>query len=218
MAKIQDMILYAIQQEYKAADQIINNVERAHAFFELTQACALAIQTQGDTTITTVPETAVVTENTKPVRNKKNKKQTVVQPEPATEESAVVETIAEESAVELTTEPETELTEDAQQDTQEENIQQDIFEEPVKVEDKSDEWTEEAMLEMEDDLREFSAICDELAEYPEGTLSDLIRQATNGKAQSEKEVTPSNIREVIAYVRELQANAVSDEEDSTEEE
>ena len=206
MAKIQDMILYALEQEYKAADQIINNVERAHAFFELTQACTLAIQAQGDTTITTsaIPEATVVTESTtKTVRTRKSRKQTA-QPEPVAEESVVVETVAEEPAIEPV--------EKAQQDIQEENIQQETPEDSKPtVEDKSDEWTDEAMLEMEDDLREFNAICEELAEYPEGTLADLIRQATDGAAQNEKEVTPSNIRVIIAYIRELQNNAYNEE-------
>ena len=205
MAKIQDMILYALEQEYKAADQIINNVERAHAFFELTQACTLAIQAQGDTNIATsvVPETTVVAENTKTIRTRKSRKQTV-QPELATKEPTTAETITEE--------PVTEPIEKVQQDIQEEDIQQEVLKDlKPTVEDKSDEWTDEAMLEMEDDLREFNAICEELSEYPEGTLADLIKQATDGAAQSEKEVTPSNIRVIIAYIRELQNNAYNEE-------
>ena len=225
MAKIQDMILYAIEQEYKAADQIVNAIERAHAFFELTQACALALQTQGNTTIgtsTTIPAvTTTLVEEPKVVTRtrKSSKKQApepiiigpVIEDEPVAEEPTVEGTVSAEEPI-VTEEP---VLEEPQLDLSTEESSQDIVETSQMTEtteDEDDEWTEERLIEMEDDLAEFNSIVVELSEYPSNTLGDLIRQATDGKCTSEKDIKPSNIRIVIAYIRAMQACATDNDE------
>ena len=183
MASVKDMMIDSLSKASKAAEQITSNVERAAAFTALANACAVALSTKGDGV--EVPATASETVSAPEEKPKKtSKKDTVKQSAPKKKKEPVPEP-EDESAEETASEGEATLTE---------------------------EWDATAMELLAEEMSEMNRYC-EMFSDDEDMLNDMISDATEGTATNRDEVTPLNIKMVVAYLQAKEAAAAEEEEE-----
>jgi len=75
----------------------------------------------------------------------------------------------------------------------------------------TEEWDAAAMEALSDEMAEFNRYC-EMFSDDEETLNELISSATEGLANDKDDVTPLNIKMVVAYIQAQEAAAEEEEE------
>lgn len=184
MASVKDMMIDSLSKASKAAEQITSNVERAAAFTALANACAVALSTKGDGV--EVPATVLETASALEEKTKKtSKKDTVKQSAPKKKKEEPAPEPEEEPVEETAGEGEATLTE---------------------------EWDATAMELLAEEMSEMNRYC-EMFSDDEDMLNDMISDATEGTATNRDEVTPLNIKMVVAYLQAKEAAAAEEEEE-----
>ena len=76
----------------------------------------------------------------------------------------------------------------------------------------TEEWDATAMELLAEEMSEMNRYC-EMFSDDEDTLNEMISDATDGTATNREEVTPLNIKMVIAYLQAQEAAAAEEEEE-----
>lgn len=183
MATVKEMMVESLSKAGKAADQITDNMSRATAFTALAQACAAALSVSKSDGSEVVTST-LVEEAEKP-KKAPSKKDTVKQsaPKKKKEEEPVPESATEEEEQTANTTEEPTLT---------------------------DEWDATAMELLANEMAEFNRYCEMFAD-DDDVLNDMISDATEGTAKNREDVTPLNIKMVVAYLQAQEAAAEEEE-------
>lgn len=192
MATVQDVMLDAIVKASRAAEQITTSVDRNRAFVELAKACAMAIQTKG---VTELPTSEIPKETPKTV--KRNRK------------TATAEEKKEEPKVEQ--EPKAQQEEQPVQESepvQESASKQEGEKTPEQLEEEeydfTTEWTPKACELMEKEIVEVQRYYNMFANDIE-TFNSMVSAATEGVSTDIDTITPLNIRIVLQYIKNLEA-------------
>ena len=198
MATVQDVMLDAIVKASRAAEQITTSVDRNRAFVELAKACAMAIQTKG---VTELPTSEIPKEIPKTVKRSRK--------------TATAEEKKEEPKVEQ--EPQAQQEPDVQQEeqlaqesepVQESALEQEKEKTPEQLEEEeydfTTEWTPKACELMEKEIVEVQRYYNMFANDIE-TFNSMVSAATEGVSTDIDTITPLNIRIVLQYIKNLEA-------------
>ena len=208
---VQDMMLDSLLKASRAAEQITTNVDRAKAFTELANACAMALQTKVTDDIPTVealkeaPKTAVK----KGTKKAAEKVAQSAEEQQTVEETKVVEEMPQPVVKEAKEEPEPEPVKGEQtsaEPAKEESVQStNPLEDLISDEDLelTDSWTPKALEVLAKEVSIFQGYINKFGDDTE-IMMTLIRDATNGQVSSVRGVNPMNIRMVIAYIQQLE--------------
>lgn len=208
MATVQEIMIDSIAKAYRAAEQITTNVDRAKAFTELATACASALGTAKsvaeDTAVAAMPPAATPAAKTVKRSSKKAA-------EPSSEETKPV---AQEQPTEpeKTTEPEQPVVQEDKAAETVSDIKEDKVKEQEETEKKtddkaeenfSDEWTLNALDYFKEEISEMERYQDMFSEDV-NSLNKMIQEATEGHCNDVDDITPLNIRLILAFIKNLE--------------
>lgn len=190
MATVQDIMLDSLVKAQRAAEQIMNNTERAHAFSELATACAAAIRAN-NTASAVVEEKAEDAPKTSA-------------PKRRTRKAAATEIVKEEPVVEqdITAAP---VTEQSKEDKEEVSkpVQEEVIPDPDPIPDE-----EPKEVTTQPPVSE-SAPVQEAVTIPEAApASESVQEETPPAAEEEPPLTdqwtPQAVQAMRPYVEKLQ--------------
>lgn len=198
MATVQDIMLDSLVKAQRAAEQIMNNTERAHAFSELATACAAAIK-------------AVTKADDKPAANAVVEEKAVEEapkaaPKRRTRKAAATEIVKEEPAAEQETTA-APATEQSKEDKEEVSkpVQEEVIPDPDPIPDEeSKEVTTQPPVSESAPVQEAVTIpVPEAAPAPEP-----VQEETPPTAEEEPPLTdqwtPQAVQAMRPYVEKLQ--------------
>ena len=198
---VQDVMLDAIVKASRAAEQITTAVDRNKAYVELAKACAMAIQTKGVTELPTselpkeTPKTAKRSRKTTTAEEKKEEPKIEQEPEVQQEEQSV-------QSSETVVEPVPEQKPQKDQPVQEQEKTPEQLEEEEY--DFTTEWTPKACELMEKEIVEVQRYYNMFSNDVE-TFNSMVSAATEGVSTNIETITPLNIRIVLQYIKNLEA-------------
>ena len=214
MATVQEIMLDSIVKAYRSAEQITINTDRAKAFTDLATACAAALGTAKpaaeDTAVTTVPAAATPAAKTVKRSSKKaaepsaEEQKTVEQPPAAAAEpeksAAKEEEKVEEPAAEA--KPDIKAEEKAKEEDKTKEKEKDSDDTKTE-EDFSEEWTLNALDYFKEEINEMERYQDMFSDDV-NSLNKMIQEATEGHCNDVDDITPLNIRLILAFIKNLE--------------
>jgi len=217
---VQDLMLQSLLKAGRAAEQITAAVDRAKAYTELAKACAMAIQTKEKDTVIEMPVAETPKEMPKTAKRSTKKAATAAPAteeekaeEPAVKEESVAEEqpVAEEQSQQESV-PESKQEESAQQSEEQPKAQEKTPEELEAEEyDFTDEWTPKACEIMAAEIEEIQRYFNMFQDDP-AAFNEMVSAATEGVSTDIDTITPLNIRIVLQYIKNLEADSSGGEE------
>ena len=215
MATVQEIMIDAIAKAYRSAEQITTNVDRAKAFTDLATACAAALSAAkptDETVVTAMP--AASTPAAKTVKKSSKKPQENVseqpavsqskEPEPAKDQSVTTDTTVSEEKSDIKDKvKEKEKPAVAEKASAVETTAEDTA---AAEENFTEEWTLNALEYFKDEIAEIERYQDMFANDVD-SLNLMISEATDKHCTSVDEITPLNIKLILAYIKSLEENS-----------
>lgn len=221
MATVQEIMLDSLVKAQRAAEQIMNNTERAHAFSELATACAAAIRANNTASavveekVEDAPKTSAPKRRTRkaaaepakeevvpeqeavqPVSEPEQPKEEIIpDPEPVQEEAqeaVPASTLVQESAKEVITPPSVSESAPVQETT--DSAATTPMPDSAPEEPVYEQWTPQAMQALEPYINKLQGF---INAYGNEAVRALINNATHGRVTEPNQISPMEIKLIV---------------------